>query len=264
MTQLRVITDLKPGSVYFQLALDETITRIRLTDDIDDTLRFWILKPSVIMGYFQKLNDTVNLAYCKQHMIDVARRVSSGGAVYCDEGVLLFSLIINTKEWPIAAKYPKFSYEFLSRPIVNALKKLSLNAKFLHPNIIAVNGRKISGLAEFYLYDTLLFHGTILMAPNMNNLINSLKNPKVPLGDTEVPPEKGLITIRDASQRFSRDSFIKEFIDAVIREFELSMNCGIRTSALNKDELELAKTLELEKYRTREWLRNDIQYLKLH
>ncbi|MGQ4834305.1 MAG: lipoate--protein ligase family protein [Candidatus Asgardarchaeia archaeon] len=263
MTQLRVIVDLKPKSVYFQLALDEAITRIHLVEDTDDTLRFWITNPSVIVGYFQKIEDTVNVAYCKHHMINIARRVSSGGAVYCDEGVLLFSIIINTKKWPTTTRYPRFSYRFLSKPIVKALRRVKLNAKFFQPNIITVNNKKISGLAEFYLYDILLFHGTILIDPNMTNLINSLKNPEVPLGRKRVPPEAGLISIRDILQKFSKNKFIEEFIDAVTQEFEINMNCDTRISKLNKSELELAETLEKKKYRTKEWFHNNPEYLKL-
>ncbi|MCD6514358.1 MAG: lipoate--protein ligase family protein [Candidatus Odinarchaeota archaeon] len=256
MRELRVIIDFRNRDPYYNLALDESMTRLRLENKIVDTLRFWIIDPVVIIGYFQKLEDSVNVDYCKANDIGILRRVSSGGAVYCDNGVLLFSLIIDTREWPRQTRYPRFSYEYLSKPLLYTLKSLCLNADFLKPNVVTVNGRKISGLAQFYLYDVLLFHGTVLINPNFAHLVNSLKDPLVPLGSKKVSPEKGLITLSSLIPNAETDEIADEIIHGFIEYSKNTFSCSLTFSNITRRERKLAEELKIQKYFSSSWLLN--------
>lgn len=263
MRELRVIIDFRNRDPYYNLALDESITRLRLENKIIDTLRFWIIDPAVIIGYFQKLEDSVNVDYCKANDIGILRRVSSGGTVYCDNGVLLFSLIIDTREWPRQTRYPRFSYEYLSKPLLYTLRSLCLNADFLKPNVVTVNGRKISGLAQFYLYDTLLFHGTILINPHFKHLVNSLRDPSVPLGSKKVSPEEGLITLSSLIPNIETDGLVDAIIHRSIEYFKNIFSCLITFSNITKHEKELAEKLKTQKYTSNDWLLNSPAITKI-
>ena len=254
--RLRVLLGPVSEDPYFNLAVDESLTRLRLDDKINDTLRFWRVSPSVIVGYFQKITETVNLSYCDEHNISVLRRPSSGGAVYCDEGVLLFSLIINTHNWSVNTKYPMFSYKYLTRPIIDALKSVGVKATFLSPNIIIVNNKKIAGLAQFYLYNVLLLHGTLLINPNLNHLINSLRKPEVPFGDKLVSPFEGLISLCDVLPTFCKSGALKKFMWRVSSLFKKVFYKKIYFEPLTQREKTLAIKLRTLKYASEEWIAN--------
>ena len=254
--KLRVVFDFCNNEPYFNLAVDEALARLRLEDKIYDTLRFWIISPSVIIGYFQILNEVVNIDYCKKNNIAILRRPSSGGAVYCDEGVLLYSLIINTSNWPSLVKYPRFSYRYLTEPLIYALNAIGVRASFMNPNMIVVDNKKISGIAQFYLYNILLLHGTLLLNPNFNRLVNSLKNPDVPFGDELISPFEGLTTLCSKKRIFCEKDMVTKLVWIISYFFKNLFSKKIYFEPLSEKERTLARILSIQKYSSRGWIEN--------
>lgn len=148
------------------LALEEYALR---NVDIDhDYVFLYINQPSVIIGRHQNAFGEVNLEYAKEHGIQVIRRISGGGAVYHDQGNLNFSFITHFEK-------SKFNnYKKFTEPVIKVLRSLGVEAVLDGRNGIVVDGRKISGNAQFTRKERMFSHGTLLFDSNLNNLIQAL------------------------------------------------------------------------------------------
>lgn len=75
------------------MARDEAIFRVHGERKESPTLRFYgWLRPTVSLGYFQNVNEEINLDYCARQGIDVVRRPTGGKAVL-HEVELTYSVI---------------------------------------------------------------------------------------------------------------------------------------------------------------------------
>lgn len=56
---------------YLSMGLDEALLLLRIEDKVEDTFRFYSFFPSCIsIGYFQRLNSSIDLDYCLRNDID--------------------------------------------------------------------------------------------------------------------------------------------------------------------------------------------------
>jgi lipoate-protein ligase A len=174
------------------LAVDKTI------------LLFYINKPSIIIGKNQNTIEEINQAYVNDHQIDVVRRLSGGGAVYHDLGNLNFSFI--TKDDGNSFH----NFRMFTQPVIDALKKLGVQAELTGRNDIEVNGRKISGNAQFASRGRMFNHGTLIFDSEIEQLVSALnvKQEKI--------ESKGIKSIR------SRVANISEFLteEMTMEEFK--------------------------------------------
>jgi len=65
----------------WNLSLEEAILNTLHLTRYAYTLIIWFNPPSVVLGRFSKVNEEVNLDYCRGEEIRVIRRISGGGAV---------------------------------------------------------------------------------------------------------------------------------------------------------------------------------------
>lgn len=92
------------------------------------------------------------------------RRLSGGGAVYHDKGNLNFSFITKD-DGNSFHNFKKFT-----EPVVEALKKLGVNAELSGRNDLMAEGRKISGNAQFSTKGRMFSHGTLLLIQRLKTL----------------------------------------------------------------------------------------------
>lgn len=163
--------------------------------DKDQTyLLFYVNEPSIIIGRNQNTIEEINRDYVEENGIHVVRRLSGGGAVYHDFGNLNFS-IITKDDGKSFNNFLKFT-----EPVIKALNKLGVNAELSGRNDITVEGRKISGNAQFSHKGRIFSHGTLLFNSNIDNVVASL-NVKM-----DKIKSKGIKSIR------SRVANISEFL----------------------------------------------------
>jgi lipoate---protein ligase len=164
--------------------------------DINETyLLFYINEPSIIIGKNQNTIEEINTKYVEEHGIHVVRRLSGGGAVYHDLGNLNFSFITKD-DGESFHNFKKFT-----EPVIQALKKLGVNAELSGRNDILVEGRKISGNAQFSTRGRMFSHGTLLFDSEIEHVVSALKVKK------DKVESKGIKSIR------SRVANISEFLD---------------------------------------------------
>jgi lipoate---protein ligase len=213
--------------------------------DINETyLLFYINEPSIIIGKNQNTIEEINTDYVEKNGIHVVRRVSGGGAVYHDLGNLNFSFITKD-DGDSFHNFKKFT-----EPVVEALKKMGVNAELSGRNDLMAEGRKISGNAQYSTKGRMFSHGTLMFDSEIDHVVSALKVRKDKI------ESKGIKSIR------SRVANISEFMDEkmTIEEFKsLLLNYifpgmdEIPEYKLTDEDWEKIHQLSKEKYQTWEW-----------
>jgi lipoate---protein ligase len=195
--------------------------------------------PTVSIGYFQSMDEEVDIKRCRQMGIDVVRRITGGGAVL-HESELTYSFITNV--------YPKNimeSYKLICEPIVMCINKLGFNAKFAPLNDIIVHGKKVSGNAQTRKKGILLQHGTILLNVNLEKMFFVLKIPSEKVKDKMIDDVKervmGLNKPFDEVKSNLKEAFSERFSSEIV------------VDNLTTEEEESTKKLTEEKYTSDKW-----------
>ena len=138
---------------FYNLAFEETVLRSRRSGEY---LLLWQNDNTIVIGQNQNAEGEINRAFVEAHQIHVVRRTTGGGAVYHDLGNLNYSFITDVGD------AERLTMERFTRPIVEALQGLGLQAEASGRNDILVEGRKVSGTAQRLLRGRFLYHGTLL------------------------------------------------------------------------------------------------------
>ena len=148
----------------FYLATEEYLA---LNYPKEEYFFMWQVKPSVIFGRNQLIENEVNLAYVRENNILMYRRKSGGGCVYSDFSNIMFSFIT-----------PNFNRDFVFDnylgKVVTVLKSLGLNAEFSGRNDILIDGMKVSGNAFYKVKDRSIVHGTMLFATDFSVMAKAI------------------------------------------------------------------------------------------
>jgi lipoate-protein ligase A len=238
---------------YTNMAIDEALCILRSEGRSPNTVRFYRWKPSAVsIGYFQILEQEVNLQACQALGVDVIRRMTGGGAVYHSfEGEITYSLIADQR-LPIIPTDLLRSYDFICGAVVMAMKKLGIDAEFKPINDIVVNGKKISGNAQTRRRNVVVQHGTILLDTDIKTMFTVLKVSKEKISDKLIQSvEDRVTTIR---RELRREVSFQDVTDALIESFTRVLDVESYPGTLSEEELNLAARLREEKYGTREWI----------
>ncbi len=240
--QLRVIYDGKRGA-YWNMAFDESLL-VHL-DEIGPTLRVYGWNPpAVSIGYFQSMEEEVNVEKAREMGVDLVRRITGGGAVYHKYEVT-YSITLPEVKGRILD-----SYLVIDMGIIKALQNLGLNAKHHGINDVVVNGKKISGNAQTRKYGGLLQHGTLLMDVNVDEMFEILRVPEEKLRDKVIDNVKHRVTsLKHEGVNIEFEELQKVLVDG----FREALNAKIYEDEVPDKVYEYARKLEVEKYATPEW-----------
>lgn len=215
--------------------------------DINETyLLFYINKPSIIIGKNQNTIEEINTDYVEENGIHVVRRLSGGGAVYHDLGNLNFSFITKD-DGDSFHDFAKFT-----EPVTAALKKLGVDAELSGRNDITVDGRKISGNAQFSTRGRMFSHGTLMFDSEVEHVVKSL-NVK-----TEKIKSKGIKSIRsrvaNISEYLDEKITMDEFKRLILRYiFDVEDVKDVPQYKLTEEDWKAIHKLSEERYQNWEW-----------
>lgn len=216
--------------------------------DINDTyLLFYINEPSIIIGKNQNTVEEINTNYVDENGIHVVRRLSGGGAVYHDLGNLNFSFITKD-DGDSFHDFAKFT-----EPVTEALHKLGVKAELSGRNdIVAEDGRKISGNAQFTTKGRMFSHGTLMFDSEIENVVSAL-NVK-----TEKIKSKGIKSIRsrvaNISEFLDEKITMDEFKEMILRYiFDVEDVKDVPQYKLTEEDWEKIHELAEERYKNWDW-----------
>jgi len=141
-----------------------------------NTLHFLEFYPCVLLGYGQSVEDEAEAEFCRKNGIEINRRISGGGCIYMDGGVLGWEIIAK-KNTPGLPGNLEDMYRRLCGGLAAALGEFGIHASFRPPNDVEAGGGKISGTGGTELDDSLIFHGSLLAGFDAGMMEKALKNP---------------------------------------------------------------------------------------
>jgi lipoate-protein ligase A len=238
------------------MAIDEAILRARIADKAPNTVRFYRWNPSAVsIGRFQNVHNEVDLENCKEHGVDVVRRITGGGAVYHDsQDEITYSVVVGRDD--LGPLDVTGAYKKICGGLVNALELLGVKADFSPgdtrncPNV-AANGRKISGSSQSFKGGTVLQHGTLLLEADLEKMFTFLKVPwaKTCMEIVNVAERK----ITSVDKELGTKITVEQAYTALVKGFREALEMELSEGALTKEELETAEKLHQEKFANQDW-----------
>ncbi len=238
---------------YTNMAIDEALLQSEVP-----VLRFYRWRPPAIsIGYFQKLEEEINLEECKRRGIAYVRRITGGKAVLHDKE-LTYSFVISTELMP---KGVIESYKLISQAILTALGDLGLRVEmkekvsrtqksslcFNDPSYyeIVVNGKKIVGSAQVRKKERLLQHGSILIDFDIEKMSSLFK-----ISSPAVRIKKRVTSL---NQELKREVKFKNVATALKKGFEENFNIKLIPDNLTIKEKKSSQEIAAIKFSTKEW-----------
>lgn len=267
------LIDIRIEDCFHNMGLDEAILtgHAEHWEEWEGTIRFYRWNPSAVsIGYFQAIEDVLDLKECKRLGIDFIRRVTGGGAVYHDfQGELTYSLITPQSNKLIPQDILK-SHELICKALIVGLEQLGITANFsTFPqanqrsknalcyaresiNDLIVEGQKISGNAQTRRKGVVLQHGTLLRRVDVEKMISILQVNEEKIREKMIKSVRAQVC--SLEEVLGRDITFFELRDALIEGFEQVFEIELFLSNPSKEELDLAHYLAQNKYSSNKWL----------
>jgi lipoyltransferase/lipoate-protein ligase len=194
---------------YFNLALELTLLYQDWPVEQSELLLTYINRPAVVMGRFQNPWQEINLQYALEQNVSILRRMSGGGTVYHDEGVINFCVISSATD---------YSRSWALQNLVATMKDFGIELIENHRFDLYYRGAKVTGSAMRKTKDKTLHHFTLLAEGNYpriaeilnhDNLHEGLLRPNASVASVKVPTTK----------LFSRKDWCPELSDSIRKRF---------------------------------------------
>jgi len=225
---------------FFNLAIEELL----LKNSKEEYLILYINDPAVIIGKHQSGHREVNTKFVTENKIPVIRRISGGGTVFHDHGNLNFSFIRQSESGK------QIDFRKYTRPVIDFLKSVGVQASFEGKNDLKVSGLKISGNAEHVYRNRVLHHGTLLFSTSLEMLRNSIRrDTSCYISRAVISNPSSVINLNGIINRFHNiHEFRSEMVNYFLKNFS-----DLVPYKPSQEELLQAEYLSSSKYKTWEW-----------
>jgi len=161
------------------IAFDQAMIDAHHSGEIPNTIRFLRFNPGALVGRHQVVSREIHRGYCEANGIEIARRITGGGAIYFDPGQLGWELVFSR------AAFGGADLGGITQRICQAaargLRTLGVDARFRPRNDIEVEGRKLCGTGGFFDGSTVFYQGTLLIESDPAEMIKALNVPRAKL-----------------------------------------------------------------------------------
>ena len=232
------------------MAIDRAVLFANSENKVPPTVRFFTWSPPAIsIGYFQSLEEEVDLDVCKNLGVDYVRRITGGGAVFHDKE-LTYSIVI-PESHPQIPKNIMESYGRICGAIIKGLKQMGIDSKYIPINDIVTDRKKISGNAQTRKARTVLQHGTILVDVDVDKMFSLLKVPNEKIKDKMIADVKERVT--SIKHILGRNISFNDAAEAMKIGFEEEFNVELINGSLTEEEIKLSKKFEKELFSSKDW-----------
>lgn len=197
------------------MALNKALLEARQALEAPSTLRFLRFTPSALIGCHGNPDRDLDLAFCRENGIAVQRRLTGGGAIYMDEGVLGWELYVDKAEAG-GAEMAAVSARICGA-VVRALQALGVAARLRPPTDLVVGARKISGSGGAIEGNALIYQGTVLLDFDVTRMLRviGVRDEKAHAG-----ARASVVSLKEVLQPLPALGAIREaFVEAFAAEF---------------------------------------------
>jgi lipoate---protein ligase len=242
--------ELIPELIYspaLNLAIDQLLTQQVQLGQRAPTLRFWGWSArAIILGRFQSVRNEVDLEAAKAMNVEVARRMSGGGAMFVEpDRTITYSLYM--PERLLEGLSIKESYEACDSWVVDCLKKMGIEAGYAPLNDITSSKGKIGGAAQARKPGVVLHHTTIAYDMDEHEMRRLLRLGRERLSDKGIPSADKKVNPLRYQTELSRIEVVRELVDSFQDRF------GLTATRLSQDELCQAEKLLRDRYGAEQW-----------
>ena len=232
------------------MGIDEAVLRYTAEGKSPPTLRFYGWDPpAVSIGYFQGLNEEVDLEQCTRSGVHYVRRMTGGGAVFHNTE-MTYSIMLPEKH-PLVVSNILDSYKRVCSGLISGFAFMGVEAQFVPLNDIVTGGKKISGNAQSRKYHGFLQHGTILMDIDAETMFSLLIVPSEKMRDKLVKNVKERVT--SLNHVLNREVTFQETVDAFTRGFSEALKVELVPGELTSEEKKRAAEIAGERYSNPDW-----------
>ena len=226
---------------YYNLALEEVLAKSDIKDQI---LLLWQNRDAVIIGRNQNAYEEIDIPACNRDGLAIVRRLSGGGAVFQDLGNMCYTFIVDK-----TSNVGKNSYREMCEPIIRTLNRLGVPAKFEGKNDIKVDGKKISGLAQYVYHQRLVHHGTILFDVELGRMKQYLKEDHEKLKSKGIKSNQAQVT--NIHQMFTQKNMtIPQLMEEIATDL---VQNDVQVLEIPFKYISRARALAEKKYDTWQW-----------
>ena len=218
------LPETKDRSLAFYLAMEEYVAR---QADESDCFFMWQVKPSVIFGRNQVVENEVNVDYCRANGISMYRRKSGGGCVYADMDNLMLSYIS-------ADGNVNFAFNRFINMVLLVLRKMGIEATGTSHNDVLIGGSKVCGTACYHVGGKSIVHSTMLYDTNMQHMTHAITPSREKL------QKKGIESVRQ------RITLLKDHTTMSLDEIKIMIRNTLCTDERQLTASEVAEVEELE------------------
>ena len=228
-------------------ALDEAILEGHIAGKAPDTLHFYVRKvPTVSVGYFQKVSESLDLDECRRRGVTIVRRKSGGSSIYTDSGQLIYGLVVREDELPADRAQ---SFALTCSAIARAICSFGIEAVYRPMNDVEVGGRKVSGNAQLRRKGSVLQHGTVVVDTDLSAVdailrLDRSKNPYLSR------PSERMTTM---AKTLGKPPDMDAVKDRLGREISSAFGAELRRGDLTEFENGIVRKLVRERYSLDEW-----------
>jgi lipoate-protein ligase A len=258
MKKWMLIMEKMPLSGSLNMAIDDFLFQ-SLGEKPETFLRFYQWeRPTISLGYSQSVEKVVDGEYCRNHGIDIVRRIT-GGKLVLHQNEVTYSLCSSDKETFTSTLFG--SYRLISEALMKGLEKMGLEPfladappdfyargnlpcfSFPARNEIEVNGKKIVGSAQKRIGSRFIQHGSIPLEED-ENLLRSVSSAKARESDgrmTSISRELGRVV--------SFEWAVNHLIEGISEYFKVRTEPKIFDE---KEEKEIFR-IKKERYASKDW-----------
>ncbi|MFI6089631.1 biotin/lipoate A/B protein ligase family protein [Streptomyces sp. NPDC051218] len=239
-----------PQSPALLMALDEVLTEEVAAGRRPPTLRVWEwASPAIVIGSFQSLRNEVDPAGTERHGVEVVRRISGGGAMFCEPGnTITYSLSV--PDSLVQGLSFADSYAYLDDWVLEALGDMGIKAWYQPLNDIATDAGKVAGAAQKRLAGgdgAVLHHVMMSYDIDAEKMVEVLRIGREKLSDKGTRSAKKRVDPLRRQTGLPREAVIERMLDSFRTRY------GLTPGKATDEEMARARELARTKFSSPEW-----------
>ena len=239
----------------YGLAADEAMA-LRVGENLSPSvLRLYTYRSSsALVGRFQRIENELNLEFCREQKMSVNRRPTGGGAILMGEDQLGVALML--RDWN-GYKAPRELMRHFASALCEGLLFFGIKAQFRGKNDLEVEGRKIGGLGiHSNASGGYLLHCSLLVDLDVPLMLSALNVPVEKLEARQLQSIEGRITT--VRREHKKDTSLNEVRDTMRRAFSSYFTVEFEKSCYSLEEKKAIGEMESSRYLNKDWIHQNV------